>query len=87
MVEPTFTDFILFPAKTCATCGTLLPANTDFFARDKTQPNGLKVECRACNCARGRRRYADDPAYRERKKLAARQRRPDLARATAPLRR
>ena len=75
MIEPTFTDFILFPAKECSSCHTALPANRDFYTPKKSRPDGLNTECRACKCERERRRYAEDPAARESKRVADQRRR------------
>ena len=49
MIEPTYVDFLLFPAKTCGSCGTTLPANRDFFQPDvRAGKDGLTSNCRAC---------------------------------------
>ena len=46
----------------CHRCGEVLPANADFFMRDKSRPLGLAYECRECH--RERKRGRDDRSDR-----------------------
>ena len=61
MIEPTYVDFLLFPAKTCGTCGTCgttLPANKDFFQPNvRAGKDGLTSNCRACRAKSSRASY------------------------------
>jgi len=79
MIEPTYVDFLLFGEKKCCSCGTPLPANSDFFPPDRTRNDGLKQTCRECKCRQARESYARDPekalakcrAYRDRMAAAS----------------
>lgn len=62
-------DFIIFGGHTCPACRREKPRNSEHFHLDNHEPDGLTRECKACRCSRGTRRYAADPAYRD-KKLA-----------------
>jgi len=52
-----FIDLMLFGGKVCSHCGRTLPANTERFNRDHTEPDGLTVTCRQCRAASARQRY------------------------------
>lgn len=56
MIEPIYVDFLLFPAKTCGSCGTSLPANRDFF-QPSAYGDGLTSSCRACRANSSRASY------------------------------
>lgn len=62
-------DFLIFGEKTCPSCGRSRPKNAEHFHHDDKNRDGLTRECKKCRLARGTRRYASDPVYRE-KKLA-----------------
>ncbi len=50
-------DALLFGSKRCAECGRVLAANTEMFAPDRHEPDGLAHDCRMCRRARNRARY------------------------------
>lgn len=47
--------------KRCTKCGKEYPATTEHFHRRAEAKDGLRAECKACNCERVRRRYEADP--------------------------
>lgn len=55
-IEPAVSevDVIIFGEKRCHTCTRKLPRNTEFFARDISEPSGLTKECKGCRNARER---------------------------------
>ena len=58
MIEPNYVDFLLFPAKTCGSCGRKLPANRGFFQPDlRGSKDGLTSNCRACRAKSSRASY------------------------------
>lgn len=63
----------VFGAKTCPVCGETFAANTDYFAPDKENADGLTGVCRNCRRERDRRRN-QRPGVRERKRALARDR-------------
>jgi RNase P subunit RPR2 len=79
MITPEPYKYELFGRKVCPKCDTPLPANTDFFAPSKLQPDGLYWECRDCKNQRARENYRRDPerhiaadrARRQRMKMAS----------------
>lgn len=54
-------DVLLFGSKRCPVCGLEKAANTEQFARDRCERDGLTRVCRACRRARGRASYWSDP--------------------------
>ena len=48
--EAVYVGLILFPPRTCSGCHAVLPANTDYFARNKqaADDSGLSYNCRRC---------------------------------------
>lgn len=79
MIAPEPYEYALFGEKRCSLCGTPLPANSDFFGREKVAPSGLKPECRSCLSAISKasyvrcreKRLANMRARRQRLKAAA----------------
>ena len=61
------------PLKLCPDCSLLLPATSEYFARDKSKPDGWLRVCKACHNTRTRylrvtleeRRAAYDPTIRQ----------------------
>ena len=49
---------LIFGERTCTICQEPLPANTDYFAPDKTNTPPLVYECRRCRRALERDRHA-----------------------------
>ena len=69
-------DVLLFGSKRCRVCGIEKAANTEQFARDRCEKDGLSRECRVCRRARGRAAYRRDPEKsRERSKAYSARRR------------
>ena len=52
-----FVGLLLFAPKTCPTCATDLPANTDYFSPSRKRADGLASECRRCCSRRSVARY------------------------------
>jgi len=58
VIAPEHYEYLLFGTKLCATCGTPLPANSDFFVVDKWRGRcALKSECRACKAQKSKAGY------------------------------
>lgn len=49
---------LIFGERICRVCGEPLPANTDYFAPDKSNTPPLVYECRRCRRALERERHA-----------------------------
>jgi hypothetical protein len=50
------TGIIIFTGRVCPACERELPANTDYFAPDRSRPDGLVSTCRRCRRAAVRER-------------------------------
>ncbi len=50
-------DLLLFGPKRCQTCGREKAANSEQFARDRHERDGLTRSCRECRRAMGRLRH------------------------------
>lgn len=77
MIAPEPYEYALFGEKVCSLCSAPLPANSDFFGREKR--TGLKSECRECLAKISKASYqrcrekhvASDRARRQREKVAS----------------
>lgn len=80
MIAPEPYEYALFGTKRCSLCGMPLPANSDFFGREKLAPSGLKPECRSCLSEVSKASYA---RCREKRLVNARDRRQRLKAAAS----